>query len=102
MAATIESLLHRPDVWRAGERHATTPTLATGHRELDAALPGGGWRVRMLTPDGIRIDAVWGQDDGPALPHRRPNPFNAGQVKARINATLRYALEAVGGDWKVD
>lgn len=56
-------------------------------------LPGGGWRVRMHTPDGIRIDAVWGQDEVPALPHRRPNPFNAGQVKARINATLRPKRE---------
>lgn len=49
MAATIESLLHRPDVWRGGERHATTPTLASGHRELDAALPGGGWPLQALT-----------------------------------------------------
>ncbi|HQW81431.1 MAG: translesion DNA synthesis-associated protein ImuA [Rhodanobacteraceae bacterium] len=49
MAATIESLLARADVWRAGERHATTPTLASGHRELDAVLPGGGWPLQALT-----------------------------------------------------
>ena len=48
MAATIESLLHRPDVWRGGDRHATTPTLASGHRELDAVLPGGGWPLQAL------------------------------------------------------
>ncbi len=49
MAATIESLLERPDVWRAGLRHATTPVIATGHRELDEALPGGGWPLQALT-----------------------------------------------------
>ena len=49
MAATIESLLERPDVWRAGLRHATTPVIATGQRELDAALPGGGWPLQALT-----------------------------------------------------
>jgi hypothetical protein len=49
MAATIESLLARSDVWRGGERHATTPTLASGHRELDGTLPGGGWPLQALT-----------------------------------------------------
>lgn len=49
MAATIESLLARPDVWRAGGRHATTPVIASGHRDLDAHLPGGGWPVQALT-----------------------------------------------------
>lgn len=49
MAATIEFLLHRPDIWRAGTQHATVPTLASGHRELDAALPGGGWPLQALT-----------------------------------------------------
>jgi hypothetical protein len=49
MAASIESLLQRPDLWRAGERHATTPVIASGHRELDAALPGGGWPLQALT-----------------------------------------------------
>ncbi|MBI2398171.1 MAG: translesion DNA synthesis-associated protein ImuA [Xanthomonadales bacterium] len=49
MAASIESLLTRPDLWRAGDRHATTPVIASGHRELDAALPGGGWPLQALT-----------------------------------------------------
>lgn len=54
--------------------------------------PGGGWRVRMKTPDGVRIDAVWGQDASP-LPLRTPHPFNAGESKARVNASLRTQRE---------
>jgi hypothetical protein len=61
--------------------------------EAIADAPGGGWRVRMATPDGIAIDAVWGQDELPRLPHRRPNPFNAGDRKERINVSLRPKRE---------
>lgn len=56
-------------------------------------LPGGGWRVRMTTPDGIRIDGVWGQKEAEPLPLRDPNPFNAGTVKRRFNASLRPKRE---------
>ncbi len=49
MAVSIDALLERPDVWRAGLRHATTPVIATGQRELDATLPGGGWPLQALT-----------------------------------------------------
>lgn len=55
-------------------------------------LPGGGWRVRMTTPDGVPIDGVWGQEAKP-LELRGPNPFNAGTVKTRINASLRPQRE---------
>lgn len=58
-----------------------------------ADLPGGGWRVRMATPDGIPVDAVWGQAPAAALDLRDPNPFNAGTVKRRINASLRPRRE---------
>lgn len=38
-----------PAVWRASELgRATTPCVASGHRPLDAALPGGGWPTRTL------------------------------------------------------
>jgi len=50
-------------------------------------LPGGGWRVRMTTPDGVPIDAVWGQQEAEPLPVRAPYPFNAGSVKQRINVS---------------
>jgi catechol-2,3-dioxygenase len=56
-------------------------------------LPGGGWRVRMTTPDGVPIDAVWGQQEAAPLPLRAPNPFNAGTVKARVNSSLRPRRE---------
>lgn len=56
-------------------------------------LPGGGWRVRTATPDGIRIDGVWGQQEAAPLALRDPNPFNAGTVKRRVNASLRPKRE---------
>lgn len=55
--------------------------------------PGGGWRVRMTAPDGFLIDAVWGRQEAPALPHRPPNPFNWGERKQRVNQSLRPRRE---------
>ena len=43
-------LLHRQDIWRArdgGPR--TVPAQATGHPQLDAQLPGGGWPLGRLS-----------------------------------------------------
>ena len=74
------------------DRLAAMPGSSPVEAIVDA--PGGGWRVRMRTPDGIAIDAVWGQDELPRLPHRRPNPFNAGENKQRVNASLRPRREA--------
>jgi len=56
-------------------------------------LPGGGWRVRMTTPDGVPVDAVWGQAPAEPLPLRAPNPFNAATRKARVNTSLRPQRE---------
>lgn len=66
---------------------AAMPGSSSVEQITDA--PGGGWLVRMTTPDGVAIDAVWGQQDAAPLPHRHPNPFNAGDRKERINAALR-------------
>jgi len=55
--------------------------------------PGGGWRVRMHTPDGVPLDGVWGQTPAAALPLRAPNAFNAGTVKTRVNSSLRPKRE---------
>ena len=55
--------------------------------------PGGGLRVRMTTPDQVRIDAVWGIAEVPRLDNRPPNPFNAAEAKARRNASLRPKRE---------
>jgi len=56
-------------------------------------MPGGGWRVRMTTPDGVSLDAVWGQQSAPPLDVRGPNLFNAGIQKTRVNASLRPKRE---------
>lgn len=55
--------------------------------------PGGGWRVRMTTPDGVPIDAVWGQQPAETLPLRSPYPFNSGAAKQRVNRSLRPQRE---------
>lgn len=51
--------------------------------------PGGGWRVRMTTPDGVPIDAVWGRESGERIEIREPNQYNWGTVKNRLNFSLR-------------
>lgn len=51
--------------------------------------PGGGWRVRMMTPNGVPIDAVWGRDPAEEIAMRKPNPYNWGSVKNRLNVSLR-------------
>jgi len=56
-------------------------------------VPGGGWRVRMSTPDGVPMDAVWGQQEAQPVPVREPYPFNSGTVKTRINTSLRPKRE---------
>ena len=37
-----------PDVWRGSDLARETATVATGHADLDAQLPGGGWPVGGL------------------------------------------------------
>lgn len=54
--------------------------------------PGGGLRVSLATPDGIRIDAVWGWNAEP-LPLRDRNPFNSATGKERPNVSLRPKRE---------
>jgi hypothetical protein len=56
--------------------------------------PGGGFRVRMTTPDNVQIDAVWGRTPAKPLSLRPPNPFNAGGRKSRFNSSLRPKREA--------
>lgn len=59
-------------------------------------LPGGGWRVRLTTPDNVGIDAIWGQRPAEAVELRdpnQPNQFNAATHKTRLNASLRPRRE---------
>lgn len=55
--------------------------------------PGGGVRVRMVSPEGFEVDAVHGMQPVLRLPRRAPNPFNAGDLKARVNHVLRPKRE---------
>jgi len=55
--------------------------------------PGGGWVVRMTMPDGFEINAVWGRERPEPLPLRAPNPFNTGEVKPRVNGSIRVRRE---------
>ncbi|WP_397474515.1 VOC family protein [Pusillimonas sp.] len=55
--------------------------------------PGGGWVVRMTSPDGFEINAVWGRERAELLPLRSPHSFNAGQIKTRVNASVRARPE---------
>jgi catechol 2,3-dioxygenase-like lactoylglutathione lyase family enzyme len=56
-------------------------------------LPGGGWRVRMTTPDGVALDAVWGQAIAPPLALRDAHAFNAATAKRRLNVSVRPKRE---------
>lgn len=51
MNNALDELLQQPGIWRGRERVASTGLehAATGFRELDAALPGGGWPLGALT-----------------------------------------------------
>jgi catechol 2,3-dioxygenase-like lactoylglutathione lyase family enzyme len=56
-------------------------------------IPGGGWRVRMRHPDGLQIDAVWGQTPVGAIARRPSGAFNWGDRKERLNQSLRPKRE---------
>ena len=66
----------RNDVWRGRQRlGAGIATIATGHAELDAALPGGGWPVGAL----IEVLAA---------------PAGIGELRLFFPALARLAAEA--------
>lgn len=46
---SLEALLERPELWRAGRRAESAPAVASGLGALDAELPGGGWPEGALT-----------------------------------------------------
>lgn len=68
-------------------------TFSGSSRVEPIDAPGGGFRVRMSTPDHVEIDAVWGVEEASALPLRAPYPFNAAVHKTRRNAILRPKRE---------
>lgn len=76
----------REDLETLSKKEGASPIEA-----IDA--PGGGYRVRMTTPDGVLIDAVWGQKEVARLSNRDPNPFNSAFEKQRQNFSLRPKRE---------
>ncbi len=62
MKATVAELVKFPGVWRGGElEHVVHSVVATGHANLDAELPGGGWPLGTLSEvlhDGVGIGEV--------------------------------------------
>ncbi len=46
---SLDQILQRADVWRAGRLPATQRAVASGFERLDARLPGGGWPRGALT-----------------------------------------------------
>lgn len=52
-------------------------------------LPGGGQQVRLQTPDGITVTALWGVAPAPELPLRDTHLFNNASDKPRVNASIR-------------
>jgi hypothetical protein len=50
MKATVAELTRLPGVWRGGElEQISHQVVATGHADLDRALPGGGWPMGTLS-----------------------------------------------------
>ncbi len=48
-ASSLDELLDNPRLWRGRDRAQAAPGLASGYRELDRHLPGGGWPQQSLT-----------------------------------------------------
>jgi catechol 2,3-dioxygenase-like lactoylglutathione lyase family enzyme len=51
--------------------------------------PGGGWRVRLASPSGLRVDLTFGIEAQVPLPTRAPLKINHGQVKSRFGEWQR-------------
>jgi len=55
----------------------------------EAALPGGGLRVRLTDPAGFRVDVLFGRTPAAELPRRSPIRLNAPDDIIRVDATQR-------------
>jgi catechol 2,3-dioxygenase-like lactoylglutathione lyase family enzyme len=51
--------------------------------------PGGGVQVKMMTPDGYEIRAIWGREHAKPVRQHSANAVNTGQTKLRANASVR-------------
>jgi catechol 2,3-dioxygenase-like lactoylglutathione lyase family enzyme len=55
----------------------------------DIDWPGGGKRVRMTDPAGLRVDALWGQAPAERLPHRAAIKMNEPENLIRVDGVQR-------------
>jgi catechol 2,3-dioxygenase-like lactoylglutathione lyase family enzyme len=71
-----------------------TLSRATGVPMEMVDAPGGGRRVSLTDPEGIQVDLIYGFERAAPLETRHQQfPFNTPGRKARLNATIRPALE---------
>nr|WP_255651260.1 VOC family protein [Corallococcus sp. AS-1-12] len=54
-----------------------------------AEHPGGGNAVVLTDPSGFVVEAIHGQEEEDAFPHRAPLPLNFGREHTRINSPQR-------------
>lgn len=55
---SLDALLQQRRVWKGGADIAAAPAQPTGHAQLDAVLPGGGWPEGALTEVLIPADGI--------------------------------------------
>jgi hypothetical protein len=61
MSQALQTLLEHPSLWRAGgSTAARRVVVASGHPELDAVLPGGGWPFPALVEIAV---PSWGSGE---------------------------------------
>lgn len=61
MSQALQTLLEHPSLWRAGgSSSARRLVVASGHAELDAVLPGGGWPFPALVEMSV---PAWGSGE---------------------------------------
>jgi hypothetical protein len=59
LAGGLGEVLNHPGIWRRNGNAGVAPrTQSTGNRELDAALPGGGWPIGALTEILVEQDGI--------------------------------------------
>jgi hypothetical protein len=47
--SALHAIINHPAIWRGDDCARSTDTIPSGHSELDAVLPGGGWPRGALT-----------------------------------------------------
>ena len=56
----------------AGRRDLDALSAATGVPVVPSGEPGGGYRVGLVDPSGVAVEAFFGVASAPPLPPRRP------------------------------